>query len=91
MPLTADVLADARHTQRTFGLSLPDAIVLASVLGDLATFPMPSCFLNRNTKDFDDPAIVSALSACDCKMLGSFETGLQYASAPRGVAPKPSA
>lgn len=78
LPMTAGLLEEARRMKHAFDLELPDAIVLASVLGDLDASPASSCFLNRNTKDFDDPAIVSALAASDCRMLGSFDHGLQH-------------
>jgi predicted nucleic acid-binding protein len=81
LPLTAVLLGEARRTRDAYGLKLPDAIVLASILGDLAGNSSPSCFLNRNTKDFDDPAIVSALTDRACRMLGSFDNGIQYALA----------
>jgi hypothetical protein len=65
---------------------LPDAIVLASVLDDLESAQQPpSCFLNRNTKDFDDPTVVAALADRGCKMLGSFNDGLAYVIAQLGA------
>ncbi len=38
------------------------------------------CFLNRNSKDFDDPDIVDGLSAYHCKMLFNFDDGYGYIS-----------
>lgn len=68
-----------RHKLREqLELEFPDAIVLASVLDDLGVSPSPSCFLNRNTKDFDDPGVRDALAARDCRVFGSFDNGLQY-------------
>ena len=81
LPMTAGMLENARGAQVTYKLELPDAIVLASVLDDLTGSPAGSCFLNRNTKDFDDPLIVNALTTQDCKMIGSFSNGLEYVKA----------
>lgn len=36
----------------------------------------PTSFLNRNSKDFDDPDIVETLRKMGCKMLFSFDNGL---------------
>jgi hypothetical protein len=52
--------------------------VLASVLRDARLGLTPSCFLNRNTKDFDDPAIVAELARRQCKLIGHFDHGLGY-------------
>jgi hypothetical protein len=59
-----------------------DAIVLASVLGHLqVNAPVESCFLNRNSKDFDDPDILERLEALDCKFFPKFTPALSYISA----------
>lgn len=84
LPLTSDVFAAAREAQTTHGLELHDAIVFASVFGDLEAKPAESCFLNRNKKDFDDPTIVANLQARNCKMLGSFEDGARFVLAKLG-------
>ena len=39
-----------------------------------------SCFVNRNSKDFDDPDIIEKLESKNCKMLFSFERGSEYVS-----------
>jgi hypothetical protein len=67
-------------------MSGQDAIVLASVLAHLGVHrPPESCFLNRNTKDFDDPDVRERLEACGCKFFGKFEDGLHYVSARIGA------
>jgi len=81
LPLTTDVLRAAVAAEVTYELSFPDAIVLASVLADLAAAPSRACFLNRNTKDFDEPDVRAALTAQDCHVIGSFDHGLQYVRA----------
>ncbi|HEU4728756.1 MAG TPA: hypothetical protein VFT22_12720 [Kofleriaceae bacterium] len=57
-------------------LELPDALMLASVLDDAKRRPSPSIFINRNTKDFDDPDVKALLRAVDCDLIGSFDDGL---------------
>lgn len=79
IPLETHVLSSAVRHQDTHGLSPQDAIVYASVLADLGdSNPEPSCFLNRNTKDFDDPDIVQELLDRNCKFLPRFDSGLAY-------------
>lgn len=77
--LDASILNSALEVQVEFGMSGQDAIVLASVLYHLnAHQPSQSCFLNRNTKDFDDPDIREKLASYGCKFFGNFEQGLRY-------------
>jgi predicted nucleic acid-binding protein len=79
IPLTAAVLRSAANIEVDFGLSGQDAIVLASVLGHLqANSPVESCFLNRNTKDFDDPDIRDRLEALHCKFFPRFAQAFEY-------------
>ncbi len=37
-----------------------------------------SCFLNKNSKDFDNPDIVDELSKSNCRMIPRFEQGYQF-------------
>lgn len=78
LPLSADVLRRARVDAKTFNLELGDALVLASVLADPQLGKSGSCFLNRNTKDFSEPALRAALNKKRCKVIGTFAAGLQY-------------
>jgi predicted nucleic acid-binding protein len=56
-----------------------DSIVLASVLADLdRSEPMESCFLNKDSGDFDDPDIVDMLERRNCKILFSFDDAKGY-------------
>lgn len=81
IPLTAAVLRAAIDIEANFGLSGQDAIVLASVFGHLETdAPIESCFLNRNTRDFDDPDIRDKLEALRCKFFPKFAQALEYIS-----------
>jgi hypothetical protein len=90
---TADVIAldvailrSATDLQVEFGMSGQDAIVLASVLAHLDFHTPPeSCFLNRNSKDFDDPDIRERLESRECKFFGNFVHGLRYVIARTGA------
>jgi predicted nucleic acid-binding protein len=79
IPLDAGVLRSAADIEATFGLSGQDAIVLASVFYHLeANRPDDSCFLNRNSRDFDDPDIRDRLEALRCKFFPNFTPALAY-------------
>ena len=88
LPLTTEVLRAAVVAEVNHELAFPDAIVLASVIDDLAVRPSPSCFLNRNTKDFDDPGVRETLAARDCRVFGSFDNGLAYVRAQLPAVPR---
>jgi predicted nucleic acid-binding protein len=75
IPLTAAVLRSAAAIESDFGLSGQDAIVLASVFGHLETNEqIESCFLNRNTRDFDR----DRLEVFHCEFLPKFVQGVEY-------------
>ena len=77
IPLSQPILASANQFQRTLDLLPQDSIIYASVLEHLqGSEAQQHCFLNRNSKDFDDPEIVDTLGAYRCKMLFSFEHGV---------------
>lgn len=79
IPLERNILMSAIAHQAGLDLSPPDSIVYASVLHHLSTtVPAAGCFLNRNSKDFDDPDIVNALGNYNCKMLPRFDRGYEY-------------
>lgn len=77
----AEILALEAQTFRdasdwTDQLSLPDALVFASVFRALETGTGPACFITRNSKDFNDPLIKTVLEKHNCDLLFSFEVGL---------------
>ena len=37
-----------------------------------------SCFLNRNSADFENPSLVAELQALGCKILPAFDQGLSF-------------
>lgn len=79
LPLDASVLRAATAYQAKYDLSPEDAIVYATVLSHLKGHSSgKSCFLNRNTRDFDDPDLVAELKQCGCKMVPRFDSGYQY-------------
>lgn len=85
--IDASTLGEATRLVDGLGLELLDAVMLAAVLADAASRPSPSVFLNRNTKDFDDPAIAARLRALGCELIGSFAGGLARAKNALAVAP----
>ena len=79
VPLDSMILHRAGEIQTSAGMSAQDSIVFASILSHLAdTKPRQSCFLNRNTKDFDDPNVRELLNNLGCKFFGRFDDGLHY-------------
>lgn len=82
IPLDSDVFHQAGGIQVAFDMSVQDSIVLASIVSHLAaTKPAESCFLNRNTRDFDDPNVREMLDEFGCKFFGRFDDGLHYIEA----------
>ena len=82
IPLDSGVFYQAGEIQVDFDMSAQDSIVLASVVRHLAeTKPTESCFLNRNTKDFDDPNVREMLDEFGCRFFGRFDDGLNYIEA----------
>jgi predicted nucleic acid-binding protein len=82
VPLTADILREAAKYEAPYDLTPPDAVVYASVLSHLQlNTPSTSCFLNRNTKDFDNPDIVAELAKYKCRMIPRFDHGRDFIKA----------
>jgi hypothetical protein len=82
IPLDSSVLDMAGDMEASYELSAQDSIVLASVMSHLAkTKPDESCFLNRNTRDFDHPGVRKILDEFGCKFFGRFDEGLRYVEA----------
>jgi hypothetical protein len=77
--LDAAILGSAIEIQERYGMSGQDAIVLASVVAHLDLHNPPErCFLNRNSKDFDNPDVREALDTRGCRFFSEFEKGLRY-------------
>jgi predicted nucleic acid-binding protein len=79
VPLDTQTLTAATQYQGLHDLSPQDAIVYAAVLSHLKQHgTSQSCFLNRNSKDFDDPDLVEELNVYNCKLLTQFDTGYEF-------------
>ncbi len=82
VPLTAEILNSAASYESSYDLTSQDAIVYASVIYRLnqQTSEM-NCFLNKNSKDFDNPDIIDELKAKSCRMIPKFEQGYSFIQA----------
>ena len=79
LPLNADVTARARQEDLNLALSPSDAVVYASVKSHLQGAPTgPKCFLNRDSKGFAIPSVYDELAGLGCKLIGSFDEGLDF-------------
>jgi len=77
VPLDSEILESSAEYQKLKYMSPQDAIVFASVLEHLKqTEPEIACFLNKNSKDFDDPDISGMLERYRCKLLSRFDYGI---------------
>lgn len=81
LPLTADTFRAANQLSGVHELEFADALVLASVFEDVSVRGAPSCFFNRNSRDFNNnPSIVALLGAKACTLL-DFGQGLAHVRA----------
>ena len=79
IPLEVSVLGAGTRYQVDHDLSPQDALVYASVLSDLQQSREPeNCFLNKNSKDFDDPGLVEELNTYNCRLISRFDAGYQF-------------
>jgi len=82
IPLTTEILAEASSYEMPYDLSPQDALVFTSVISHLRkNKPPAACFLNKNTKDFDNPDIVDELNKHNCKMIPRFDHGFSFVQA----------
>ncbi len=81
LPIDLNVLKLVSSIQDEHAMTMQDAVIFAAVLVDLeAIRPKVSCFLNRNTKDFDDPSVLAKLGEFGCRFFGRFDQGLSFVS-----------
>ncbi|MDB5246973.1 MAG: hypothetical protein JWQ40_1367 [Segetibacter sp.] len=79
IPLTADIITNAIEFQVKNTFSPQDSLVYASVISHLKSAPNEEkCFLNRNSKDFDDPEIVKELDRYGCKIMFQFTHAFDF-------------
>lgn len=76
--LDIEILDSAAGYRRRHDLSPQDALVYASVASHLSTASGRSCFLNRNSRDFNDPDIVDELKRRGCTLIPRFDDGLRH-------------
>ena len=82
IPLDSDVFRYAEVMPFVSVMSAQDSIVLASIVLHLRdAAPAESCFLNRNSKDFDDPNVREMLDGFNCKFFARFDDALHYVAA----------
>jgi len=85
IPLDGGIVTAGGELQTAFAMSGQDAIVLASVLQHLErTTPTESCFLNRNSRDFDDPDVRERLDRFGCRFFARFDHGCKFILASLG-------
>jgi predicted nucleic acid-binding protein len=74
-----ETIAKARLIETKYDLDLQDAIVFYSVLTHLQqNRASQNCFLNRNSKDFDNVDIKTKLNKLNCKFFPDFENAHNY-------------
>jgi hypothetical protein len=79
IPLDRAILEAATGYQVAHDLSPQDSLVYAAVRSHLTRSGAPqSCFLNKNSKDFDDPDLVEELNTYNCRLLPRFDSGYQF-------------
>ena len=79
IPLDGEIIRAAVSGQTELDLTPQDSVVYASVLSHLSNInSRNNCFLNRNRKDFNTPDITNNLASYNCRVLFSFESGLDY-------------
>ena len=77
--LDGHVLTASAEHQRVHGFSPQDALVYSSVRFHLeGAGAEQSCFLNRNSRDFDDESVAEELRRWKCKVLPRFDSGCNY-------------
>jgi predicted nucleic acid-binding protein len=87
VPLDAGVLSEARAAESRHGLSVPDAIVLASMITDLRSRGRSSClFVTKNSKDFGTPDVRADLDALGCDLVFKVAAALARVRASLGNA-----
>jgi predicted nucleic acid-binding protein len=82
VPLTREILSAAMGYESIYGLTPQDSIVYTSVIHHLRRqTSIANCFLNKNSRDFDNPDITDELKKNNCQMIPIFEQGYQFIQA----------
>jgi len=86
IPLSKEVVMNAMSYRELFGFGYQDSLVYSSIMHHLEQgTEVASCFLNRNSKDFDDPDIIEMLESKNCKLLFNFDKGRDYVRGLLGI------
>lgn len=74
-----EILTAAIEYEYALDFTPQDAIVYASIIEHLSkSHEQQRCFINRNSKDFDNPDIEEALDRYGCRILFKFDSGFSY-------------
>ncbi len=77
--LDTNVLQLGAFFENLYNLQSQDAIVFASITSHLRqNKPSLAGFLNKNSKDFDNPDVVQKLNKFNCRMISRFDRGLDF-------------
>lgn len=77
--LDTNVLQLGASFENLYNLQSQDAIVFASIISHLRqNKPSLASFLNKNSKDFDNPDVVQELNKFNCRMISRFDRGLNF-------------
>ena len=86
IPLSKEVVMNAMSYRELFGFGYQDSLIYSSVMHHLERgIDVARCFLNRNSKDFDDPDIIEMLESKNCKLLFNFDKGRDYVRGLLGI------
>lgn len=77
IPLDKEVIRRSVQVRDDLGLSPQDSTILASVVVHLESHrPSTALFINKNSKDFDNPDITELLRGLSCELKTDFNAGL---------------
>lgn len=85
IPVNAATQDAACRLESEHDLSVPDALVFASVLRDLNASPANALFVATNFKDFNVPSVTSALASAQCELITKFSAARARAEAVRAA------
>ena len=77
--LDTNILRLGASFEDIYNLQPQDAIVFASVISHLQQDkPTVAGFLNKNSKDFDNPDVIQELNKFNCRMIFKFNRGFDF-------------
>jgi hypothetical protein len=79
IPFDDYTLKTTKSVEVEYDLTFQDSTIFTSILSHLQqNNTLPSCFLNRNNKDFNTPEIKSKLTSLNCKLFTNFENAFKF-------------